>query len=172
LPSEQAAYSYQLGSQSLTLALNATNPLRSLSFDDLITLLQGDDATWGGFFQHCASCSFSEEGSASFDGEIKLYIYYEGSPYQNAVVEASGLSTASMNGALFIPSAEALLTQLQLEPNAVGFLPSHWLTSAIISVQISNLPAASLELPILALLDQQPAGELKELLLCLQSSLD
>ncbi|NMC55385.1 MAG: undecaprenyl-diphosphate phosphatase, partial [Chloroflexi bacterium] len=172
LPSEQAAYSYQLGSQTLTLALNATNPLRSLSFDDLITLLQEDDATWGGFFQHCASCSFSEEGSASFDGEIKLYIYYEGSPYQNAVVEASGLNTASMNGALFIPSAEALLTQLQLEPNAVGFLPSHWLTSAIISVQISNLPAASLELPILALLDQQPSGELKDFLLCLQSSLD
>ena len=172
LPAQQAAYTFQLGSQTLQLSLNPSNPLRALDSADLLALLQGSYPTWDEFFQNCASCSFSDAGSASFDGEIKLYIYYDGSPYQNAVVEASGLSTASMNGALFIPSAEALLTQLQLEPNAVGFLPSHWLTPAVASVQVSDLPASSLDLPILALLDQQPAGELKELLLCLQSSLN
>lgn len=172
LPSEQAAYSYQLGSQTLTLALNAANPLRSLNFDDLLTLLQGDDATWNEFFQHCSSCAFSEAGSSAFDEPIRLYIYYENSAYQSALEDASGLTAGHMNEALLVPSAETLLTQLQVEPAAAGFLPSHWLTSAVSTVQVNDLPAASLDLPILALLEQQPTGELKDFLLCLQSTLN
>lgn len=171
-PSEQAAYSYQLGSQSLMLALNASNPLRSLDFNDLLTLLQGDDATWGEFFQHCTSCAFSEAGGAAFDEPIRFYIYYENNPYQNVLEDASGLTGSHMNNALLVPSAETLLTQLQVEAAAAGFLPSQWLSAAVSIVQVNDLPGGSLDLPILALLEQQPSGELKDLLLCLQSSLN
>jgi len=165
------AYAYQVSAQSLQLALNTANPLRSLNRSDLVALLQGTFSTWQEFFQNCASCTFSSAGSAAFDVPVKLYIYPASDPYQAAINQAFELSSGQMGSALFIPDAESLLTTLQLEPGAAGFLLSHWIPAGTTTVSIDDLPASSFELPILAVLNSEPTGESKDLILCVQSSL-
>ncbi|MGV8025221.1 MAG: undecaprenyl-diphosphatase UppP [Anaerolineaceae bacterium] len=166
-----AAYAYQVSSQSLQLSLNAANPLRSLNRSDMSALLQGIFSTWQEFFQNCASCAFSSAGSAAFDAPVKLYIYPASDPYQTVINQAFDLSSGQMGCALFIPDAESLLTTLQLEAGAAGFLPQHWIPAGTSTVSMDDLPASSLELPILAVLDSQPTAEFKDLILCVQSSL-
>ena len=75
-----------------------------------------------------------------------------------------------MDSALFIPDAETLLTTLQLESGAAGFLPSHWIPAGFTSTSISDLPQDPLQLPILAVFSSQPDGALKELILCVQGT--
>ncbi|HAF62796.1 MAG TPA: undecaprenyl-diphosphatase UppP [Anaerolineaceae bacterium] len=170
-PTVSAASTYQMDEQSLHFSLNAANPLQSLDAADLQLLLSGAQRTWQEFFQNCESCAFSSAGSAAFDGEIKLYIYPENSPYTRSVLEAFNLPLGGMQNALIIPNAESLLTTLQLEPAAAGFLPEQWLTPATPTVTITGLTPDALSLPVLALLDQEPAGQLKDFLLCVQDSL-
>lgn len=171
LPDSSASYAYQVSSQSLQLALNTANPLRSLNRSDLGALLQGAFSTWQEFFQNCASCTFSSAGSAAFDAPLKFYIYPESDPYQTAINQVFELSSGQMGSALFIPDAESLLTTLQLEPGAAGFLPTHWIPAGTSTVSMDDLPASSFELPILAVLNSEPTGESKDLILCVQSSL-
>ncbi len=164
-------HAYQVGTQVLQLSLNAANPLRSLNKSDLGTLLQGTYTTWQEFFQNCASCSYSSAGSAAFDAPIQLYIYPESSPYQIAMDQTLGLSSGQMGSALFVPDAESLLTTLQLEAGAAGFLPTHWIPAGTSTVSIDDLPASSLELPILAVLASEPTGQFQDLILCVQNAL-
>jgi len=170
-PTTTAAFTFQLDTQSLHFSLNAANPLQALDTGDMQVLLSGEYRTWTEFFQNCASCAFSPAGSAGFDGEIKLYIYPESSPYTNRVLETFNLPLGGMQNALIIPSAESLLTTLQLDPWTAGFLPEQWLTPAVATVTINGLTSDALSLPLLALLDQEPGGQLKDLLLCVQDSL-
>jgi undecaprenyl-diphosphatase len=166
-----ASYAYQVGLQSLRFSLNAANPLRSLDKTDLSALLQGSYTTWQEFFQACASCTFSSAGSADFDGQIKLYIYPESSPYQTVLHQAFGLSSGQMGSALFIPEAESLLTVLQLESGAAGFLPERWIPAGIPTVTIEGLSTSALDLPILAVLENEPTGPFKDFILCVQATL-
>jgi undecaprenyl-diphosphatase len=172
LPISEAgeAFTYQIGTQTLQLSLNPANPLRSVNLSDVSALLQGTFSTWQEFFQHCASCVYSDQGSAAFDAPITFYIYPDGSPYQAAVNQAFGLGRGQMGNALFIPDAETLLTTLQLESGAAGFLPSHWIPAGFTSTSISDLPQDPLQLPILAVFSSQPDGALKELILCVQGT--
>ena len=169
--SVQTTYSYQVGTQTLQFSVSATNPLQSLNSDDVSALLQGTYSTWQEFFQNCLSCTYAEAGSASFDAPITLYIYPENSPYQAAAAQALDLSSGQMDDALFIPDAETLLTTLQLEEGAAGFLPTHWIPANSSTVTIIDLPAAALELPVLAILDYEPDTSFTNLILCVQSSL-
>ena len=169
--SAQTSYSYQISAQTLQFSVSAANPLHSLNSDDLSALQQGTYSTWQEFFQNCSSCTYAEAGSASFDVPITLYIYPENSPYQAAAAQALDLSSGQMDDALFIPDAETLLTTLQLEEGAAGFLPTHWIPANSSTVTITDLPAAALELPMLAILDYEPDTSFTNLILCVQSSL-
>ena len=170
-PATSAAYSYQLDTQNLQFSLNAANPLQALDAGDMQVLLSGEYRTWQEFFQNCASCTFRGSDSAGFDGEIKLYIYPETSPYTRRVLETFNLPLGGMQNALIIPGAESLLTTLQLDPLAAGWLPEQWQTPAVSEVTINGLTADALSLPVLALLDREPDGQVKDLLLCVQDSL-
>jgi undecaprenyl-diphosphatase len=164
-------YAYQVGTQSLQFTLNPANPLVALNRSDLSALLQGNYPSWRQFFQNCASCSYSSAGSASFDAPITLYIYPPESPYQTALNQTLALTSGQMGSALYVPDAASLLAALQLEQGAAGFLPSHWIPSGTSTVSITDLPAAALDLPILAVLDTEPDEQYRSFILCVQDSL-
>jgi hypothetical protein len=76
-----------------------------------------------------------------------------------------------MGSALFIPEAESLLTVLQLESGAAGFLPERWIPAGIPTVTIEGLSTSALDLPILAVLENEPTGPFKDFILCVQATL-
>jgi hypothetical protein len=55
------------------------------------------------------------------------------------------------------------------DPNAIGFLPAHWLDSSVRAVTIDGLSSAAQ--PILALTTSTPKGTTRSWLLCLQSTI-
>jgi len=170
LTDQQTAYAFQLGEQNLHFVLNPANPLRSLDQADLNLLLTGEYTTWMQFFQNCVSCSLADPYS-TFDSEIQFYIYPESNPYQVIFNTALNINLGQVENGIFIPDPETLLAQLQLAPNAAGILPTRWLTPNLTQVTITDLPSQSLQLPILALLEEQPHGQLEQFLLCVQTSL-
>ncbi len=169
--STQTSTAYQIGTQTLQFSVSAANPLRSLNTNDISALLQGTFSTWQEFFQNCTSCTYSSADSTAFDAPIKLYIYPENSFYQMAVAQVFDLSSGQMSSALFIPDAETLLTTLQLEEGAAGFLPSHWIPADSSTVTITDLPTSALELPMLAVLNSESDAQFTNLILCVQSTL-
>ncbi len=74
--------------------------------------------------------------------------------------------------AMIAPSPAAMLEAIAEDPQAIGFLPMRTLDSSVKSIEILNFSPRDLIMPILAVTKSEPAGLVRDWLLCVQERIN
>ncbi len=97
----------------------------------------------------------------------EAWTYPQGHPFRQEF-EASLLEGASVTtAARLVPHPQAMLEGMEANPQAVGYLPSFWVSAAVRPLAIP-LPSQ----PVLALSPQEPQGAVRNLLACWEAELE
>ncbi len=136
-------YAAVLGEDRLAVIVHPDNPLEEISAQAVQAIFSGGEQSW-------------PEG-----GEIQVWALPQSSDVTTAFV-AAGFAIADAGLA---PTTGAMRKAVAADPSAIGYLPARWLDSSVRALTVSGL---EIDLPILAISAQEPQGEARALLLCLQ----
>jgi len=172
-PSPLTQSASQIGTEPLVIAVNAANPLKSLSLDEAQKVFSGTYATWGDLHTGCPGCFDANYDSAYNSKSIGLSFYSADEDIQQIFIQKvmAGRPVASA-AALLIPDPAAMRATLADSSSAIGFLPAHSLDADLKRVTLSGVDATTLQQPILVLSAQPPQGKALQWLLCLQKVLN
>ena len=146
-PEELPAFAAILAEEEIVVVLNGENSVTTLSKRQIQNIFHGAIDSW------------EEVGG---QGEIRVWALLEAD-------EASQLFNKHILYPLRLtpytrlaPDAEFLLQALQKDPNAIGYLPHAWVDENINTIDVG------IKVPVLVLADEEPQGDLRQLVLCLQ----
>ena len=159
-PDHLTGYAVVLAYDELVLAVNAHNPIQSLSQKDVRAIYSGKVNDWNSFSQ-----------SASFDQPIQPWSYADGEETQQVFINALVQDYQNSAAVGFAPAPEAMRQVLAANAGAVGSIPQHWLDQSIRKVNLTDATASLLRVPILAITSSEPTAQQKLWLECLQSTL-
>jgi undecaprenyl-diphosphatase len=146
-PAEFSGRSYQLGSDSIVVIANPSNPATGLSYGQMVQIFNGQKKDWKVW--------------TIPDGDDSLKIF-----------EKDLLGTALTNpAALIAPDSAAVVSAVSSDPQAIGFVPNRMVNSSVKVLPISAGNSTPPAEPVLATLPGQPDGFQQAWLYCLQSAL-
>jgi len=169
LPSTENATTFLLGYEKLLVVVSPQNPLEQLTRQQVQQIFSGQTTTWADFAASCPECSANMESSTVAQQAIQNWVYPSNSQLQ--IVIDSYLQGKPTSDAFLAPTPKILREAIQINPSAIGFLPSRWLDLSVKTVNLLASDSQQLQLPVLASLAHQPDQILTSFLLCLQSSL-
>ncbi len=150
---------FKLGEDRLTIIVNPENSLKEMDNSQLAAVYSGSLTDWSGL-----------QESAS--GTIQPWIYPAGDDAQ-ALFDKFVLPFADLTGASSIaPDPETMLTAVGSDPLAIGLIPSRWLNTSVKPIKVAGDSEASWTLPILAVTADEPAGAVRDWLLCVQDKIE
>jgi len=151
-PLSVAGAASQLNTDNLAIIVNPRNKVQSLKLADLQAIFQGTTTNW------------NDNPSTP----IQVWVYAGTDDVETvfrSLIQTSHLSIQ----AHLAPDPDSMRQAVAADPNAIGFLPAHWLDSSVRAVTIEGL--SSSPQPILALTASTPQGVTRGWLLCLQSAI-
>ncbi len=156
LPNHSVEYAFQVGKENLEFVTNANQKNQSITTDQIRSLFSGEITDWS--------------QASGKKGTVHPWVY----PDDNEL----GLifDRVLMNGAQISPSAsiapdpESMQHAIAQDDNAIGFLPSSWLTSTVQAVGLESSLASQLGYPVLALTETEPQGMMGVFIACLQKN--
>lgn len=166
-----SGFSYLLGYEDLLVVVNNANPLTQLTHQQLQKIFNGEYPTWADFIADCPQCGSLVESADMGQGQIQTWVYSEDSSLQQAINDYLFVRQQLVTSYL-APSSQAMQEALQINPAAIGFLPSHWLDSSLKAVTITDTDLQDLQLPIIAISPTEPDETIKSFFLCIQSFLE
>jgi hypothetical protein len=143
---------YALGTDELILVTNPSNPVASLTDDQAAGLFRGRIRNW------------REVGGA--DMPVEVWAYAEGEDLQQAFQAALLDNAPSTPSAHIAFSPEGMAAGVASHVAAIGFLPRSLLSGSVRPVTLEGRAAPLL--PTLAIVREEPQGNLRALLACMQ----
>jgi hypothetical protein len=152
-----------LGTERLVLVVNPENPIAALSQEEAVAIFAGTYLQW----KEVPSLAALAQ---AFDQPIKpiFLVDPELNTFFSATFPGLELSLTTDEQAYSIEMTQQLITET---PGAIGLLPAGALTPALKEVQLfdANNQLITWQLHILGLTPTEPAGDMWQLLLCLQN---
>lgn len=143
---------YALGADELIFIIHPSNPIVSLTSEQVSGLFGGRIRNW------------SQIGGA--DAPVEIWAYAEGEDIQQAL-QAAFLDNAPLTPlARLVSSPEEMSAGVASHPAAIGFLPGGLLSGSVRPITLEG--RTNPLLPALALVREEPQGRLRALLACLQ----
>lgn len=153
------AFAVEISSVRLALAVHPSNPLASLTRDELTAVYAAPGTGW-------ESLEGAQESGLS--GEIHNWSYASSEDIQQLIDSLALRQPAREEAAYLAPDPQALRQSVAADAAAIGFLPAQLLDTSLKEVQIEGLDAAALTQPVLALATSEPQGALRQFLGCVQ----
>jgi len=100
----------------------------------------------------------------------QIWTYPSGHELRNLFDKVVLGENATNANALLAPNPAAMLEAIEADPLAVGFIPASWLEKDTQTLPVEEELQAALTQPVLALSLQEPAGNLRTYLACLQAA--
>jgi hypothetical protein len=158
---KSVGYRSQVGSEQIVLIVNKANPSEQLSKDEIGLIFSGQQSTW-----------------TEASGEpIQVWVLPDGDPTRRIFDQAVLQDQAPTTQAMLAPDPTAMLEAVSKDVNSIGYLPASFLntTGTINSSDVHILPleqptVSALNQPVVAITLDEPAGLLRDLLVCLQAS--
>jgi hypothetical protein len=145
---EPAAFAAPLAWEQVVLVLHADNLVDALTPEQIKNLFTGRVHSW------------AELGGN--DLEVQVWAEAQGSETRTAF-DAQIMSGSMLGPQVHLaPDPAAMLAAVSEGPGAVGYLPRAWVTE---DMKVLDL---GIDLPVLALANNEPQGPARDLLLCLQ----
>jgi DNA-binding transcriptional LysR family regulator len=155
VPAGNQSSAVELGKISVSLIVHPTNSLETISYDLLAAIIGGQLRLW------------SEADPSLPENEIQVWLPTPGDEIYKAL-EHSIFSEKSPSGYAHIaPVADAMLSVVSMDPNAIGFLPEPYLNPTVKAIDIQT----DFKMPIIAVTPNEPKGKTRDFLLCLQSAI-
>lgn len=140
------SYAAVLGVDHLVVIVHPDNPLTELSLEEAQDIFAGRQKTWA-------------DGS-----EIQTWSLPATTDASTALI-AAGLTIANTGLA---PTPQSMLKAVASNLLAIGYLPARWLNPTVRALDVTDL---KVDLPILAVSEQEPQGSARALLVCLQEKI-
>ncbi len=147
-----------IGEDELVFIVHPSNPLSQLSQSDLRALLSGKITTW------------DKLPPATIKETIKVYTYAAGEDIQQVLESTLPNLPVNRETGWLAPDPASVRQAVAASPVALGYIPKRWLDSSVKTVNITDLPAASLRQPLLAITRAQPGDAQKIFLQCLSEA--
>ncbi|MBN2048695.1 MAG: substrate-binding domain-containing protein [Anaerolineaceae bacterium] len=151
-------HAFELGSDELTFIIHPDLPLEGLTYAQLQNIYQGKIRRW------------SAVDPALPDEEIQVWVYPDGADAQ-AVLNLFLEGAPHAAPRYYAPNPAAMIEAVQQTPNAIGFIPSRYLTDEIHPLGLHNNEPLQSAFPILALSGSSLTAEQESFLLCLQTAI-
>jgi len=153
-PPDPELFATQIAWEQIVMILNPSNPLLSLSVDNLRALFTGRVRRWSAI--------------GGTEREVAIWIYPKGDEirqiFETTIMDGNRFTSQ----ALLAPNPEAMLEAVAKDPGALGFLPGAWITPQVKTLQLIPDLTGMLRQPVLALTTGEPHGLVRSFLLCLQ----
>lgn len=150
-----------ISQDSIAVVVHPANPLTKLTLSDVEGLFSGKLDSWSEVIRaRCASCG------PDFEGKVQAYGYAPGSEMQQATAWLSfGPQT------ILAPNPAAVRATVAAERYALGVLPARWVDASVRQITIEGAAPGLLQRPLLAMASEEPQGNQRAWLLCLQDGL-
>jgi hypothetical protein len=154
------SYLLLIGWEQIDIIINQERDLFQLTSSDLQSVFSGLTNSWeGNTGQPIEVWVFPD------DDTVRKY-------FDKAVLQSNPLTSE----ARLAPDPDAMLQAVSKNPNAIGYLPGSFLStgdpSLVSSVRIIPVDRSvqnELKQPVIAITQNEPVGELRELLVCVQT---
>ncbi len=160
---------FELGEETLVVIVNASNPITSLPMNLVKSIFGGQNKTWGDVFTHCPDCFLTQPSS---DFQLQSITSYAFSTYEEPQIH---FVNSFMNGTqslintrVVVPSSTAMVTEVENDPTALGFVGHHFLNDKVKQVVVSEIDSSSLISPILVILQHEPTEFQRTWISCIQ----
>jgi hypothetical protein len=159
LPSN--GYLSQVGRERIVVIVNQENETNRLSSSQLLSIYSGELSRWG-----------------EWNGKsIKVWVLPAMDPVRATFDQIVLSLTALTTHAMLAPHPAAMLEAVADEPEAIGYLPVSFLSSAdtnlltrVKTVQLDAGYSDKWEQPVIAITHGEPQGQMRELLVCLSQA--
>ena len=165
---EIGANLYQLGSDKLTIAVNAARGMQGITTALIDDIFSGRTSTWGEAYAACPVC-FTGDLSANQE-PITVWMLPKDSGLWETF-RSEYLNSPVSSFAKVAPNALSMRQMLAADTAAIGLLPAGWMDSSVNSLVLPPDDDANLTLPILAATHSEPDTSLSEWLACVQNTL-
>ncbi|HWQ04548.1 MAG TPA: substrate-binding domain-containing protein [Longilinea sp.] len=143
---ETDGYTALLGEDHLAVIVHPDNPEQEISLDTLQAVFSGKQEKWAD------------------QSEIQFWSLPRSSDVTIALL-AAGIKIANAGLA---PTSKTMLNVIAENPNAIGFIPAHWVDDSVRVLQVTGL---DISFPILATSRMEPQGAARAWLVCLQEKM-
>jgi hypothetical protein len=156
LPNQGVDYAFQVGTAHIQFVVNSTQESLAIHTDQIRALFDGEITDWS--------------QASGIQGAVHPWVYPDNNELELI------LKRNVMNGEQISPSAsiatdpESMLQAIAQDDNAIGFLPSSWMTDTIHAIKLDNDLDSQLNFPVLALTETNPQGPLSVFIACLQKA--
>jgi phosphate transport system substrate-binding protein len=152
-PPERTAFSAPLAMEEMVLIVHPDNPVRTLSVEEVTSLLNGEIGDW--------------EPLVELDEPVKVWAYPPGNEVQQVVMDEFLPEGSLTSSGYLAPDPMAMVEAVSRDPGAIGFLPGAWLTGDVSRVGLEE-DSVDLHRPVLALSANTPTGAIRNFRACLQ----
>jgi DNA-binding transcriptional LysR family regulator len=137
---------FTLGEDSIVMIAGANVTLQDLSTDQLRNIYNNPRSTY------------------------QIWTYPAGHELRNIFEEVVMGESATDANAILAPNPVAMLEAIGADPLAVGYIPASWLEKDIQKITVENELMAAFTQPVLVLTLNEPVGNLRTFLACLQAA--
>jgi undecaprenyl-diphosphatase len=151
-PESLSQPSYQLGSETLVVAVNSANPLQSLNKETLQKIFSGQIDTWTDLQNLCPDC-FSAALPDSLTAQAISFGVYPTEQDVETLFRRTllGGHPDPAGKGLLVPNVEMMRDTLSTNIATIGPLPSHAVVDGIKTITLSDADPTSLTAPVLAI---------------------
>jgi hypothetical protein len=160
-PDEDLSYAVQVAQETLTVIVNADNPLESLTAEELRRIFSGEIKNW--------------DEIGEFDANIQVWVYSKGDEITRIVDQTLLFGQNRSTEALLAADPAAMISGVESAPGATGIVPSAWLKQEpqdkmqVKTVRLERALSISFRQPVLAITPGEPQGTERDFLSCLQN---
>lgn len=164
---------YQTGEEELVFIVHPSNPVTSISSEQLASVLAGKSSTWSVLLQpDCPDCPADAPDRPLSGSQIQLWTYPPGDETLTALTNIPGGAQIPPFQSRQAPDPEAMRQAISLEQTGLGFLPRRWLDDSVKILEVRGLTAGAGRLPILAYPSDPSSSSASSFILCLQQVLN
>ena len=138
-PDYQPASVYQIDTEEILIVTHRQSPVQNMTMEEARALFAGQD-----------------------DSSVTVWTYASGEDVQRVFEQAVMQGRSVTSQARMAVSPGHMSDTLNNEPNTVGILPRHW------KVGDSRFVYTIPDVPMLALVNEEPQGVIQEIIACLQ----
>lgn len=151
-PADMPGFAAQLGQDQVVAVVNASNPLRQLSREQLAAIFTGRVEDWAAV--------------GGEPGPIQVWISLEGDEARQLFRQRVLLGAEFSGEARLAADTPLMQSAVEANPGAIGLLPA-----SLVPETLHGLDTG-IQAPLLALAPQEPYAPLRETLACMQSRED
>lgn len=164
---------YQLGSETLVVAVNSANPLQSLNKATLQKIFSGQIISWSELQKTCPDCFSAALPDSLSAQNISFGVYPSEQDVETLFRQALLAGRPDPAGAgLLVPNVEMMRDTLSTNAAAIGPLPSRAVAEGIKAISITDADPAALTAPVLAIAPGTLSATTQTWLKCIEKGLN